>query len=276
MKQTPTYQPEYFFLSTLFIASVALFIAAYASYHESYHYLLFPLILGSMASPSIVAFFMFTKARNKILWHDFFQRMRINKINVRFIPLVLFLMPCIVLLAITVSLLFGFSADQFSLAQIADKALEGKNFLALIAIVLISCSLEEIGWRGYGIDSLTSRYNLWRTSLIFAALWSLWHVPSFFIKNGYFQQEVWNLGMVYTVTYFISLFPITVLINWLYVKNNRSILIAILFHAIMNLSYGLLLLQPFTKIIIMLLLLITAAIIVIKDKEIFFKKSAIA
>jgi membrane protease YdiL (CAAX protease family) len=273
MKQSFVYQPTYFFLSSLLITSVVWLIAAYVSYQQSLHYLVFPLILCGMSSPSISALIMFAKARDKSLWSDFCQRLRFNRIDIRFIPLVLLFMPCLILLAIAISLLFGLSPDQFLLSQFSsDQALEGVNFLALVLIVTLSCSLEEIGWRGYGIDSLNSKFNLWRTSLIFATIWSLWHVPAFFIKNGYFQQEVWNLGIIYVANYFISLFPVTILINWLYIKNNRSILIAILFHAVMNISYGLFKIQPFTKIIFMFLLLVVAGIVVIRDKEMFLKR----
>jgi len=180
-------------------------------------------------------------------------------------------MPCIVLFAITISLLFGSSSNQFVLSIPSDQALKSITFLAIPIIALLSCSLEEIGWRGYGIDSLNSTLNLWKTSIIFASIWSLWHIPAFFIKNGYFQQALLNLGFVHVIVYFASLFPITFLINWLYIKNNRSIIIAILFHTIMNVSYGLFQLELFTKIILMVLLYLIASIIVITNKSLFFK-----
>ncbi len=273
LKQSTVYHPTSFFLSTLFIVCVANCIAAYMSYQASLTYLVFPLILLGMSSPTLVALFMLVRSKDTQLWSDFCDRLRPSKIKLRFLLITLLLMPCLVALAIIVSTFFGFSLDQFSLAQLSDQALEGKNLVALFLIVFLSCSLEEIGWRGYGIDSLHSKYNLWQTSLIFASIWSLWHVPAFFIKNGYFQEEVWSLGFVYVATYFISLFPITIVINWLYNKNNRSILIAILFHTVMNLSYGLLQIQPFTRIIIMVLLLLSAAIVVQKDKEVFLRLS---
>lgn len=75
------------------------------------------------------------------------------------------------------------------------------------------------------------------------------------------------------MTYFVSLWPVTILINWAYVKNNRSILIAIFMHSALNLSMGLLRIQPFTKIIIMLLMLSKAGIVVLRNRELFFTSS---
>jgi membrane protease YdiL (CAAX protease family) len=271
MLRTYKYEPLDFFLITFFISWASWFFAIYASWQPSLQYLLFPLILGGMSGPTISAFIMLIRSKNKSLWSDFFQRLSFKMVKIRFIPIALLLIPCLVLLAIANSLFFGFSSQQFSLTFPLDQALQGMNFLALLIAVFLSCSLEEIGWRGYGIDSLNSRFNLWKTSLVFAAIWSLWHVPAFFIKNGYFEKEVLSLGFMYVATYFLSLFPIALLINWLYIKNNRSILIAILFHAIMNLSYGLFQIQPFTRIIFMLLLFLVAGVVVVMNKELFFK-----
>ncbi len=265
------YKPVEFFFGSLFITALMHFTAAYISYYQpSLSFLLFPLILGGMSSPSIMAFLMLIKNKNKAVWNDFCQRLLIGRVRKRDIPLIVLFWPCLILLAITVSLLFGCSANQFLPIQGSlDQAL-GSNLLVVFIIVFLSCSLEEIGWRGYGIDSLNNKYNVWYTSLIFATIWSLWHIPAFFIKDGYFQQALWNVGFIQVITYFTSLFPITLLMNWAYIKNNRSILIVILSHAVMNISYGFFQIQPFTKIIIMLLLLVVAGIVVVKDKKIFF------
>lgn len=267
------YYPITFFMCCFVISSAFFLTAAYMSVHQSMLYLLFPLILGGMSGPTSSALILLARAKDKNMWNDFVQRLSLRKIKIRFIPILILLMPCLVLLAIAISLLFGLSSNQFSLSIPADQALEGINFVAIFITVLLSCSLEEIGWRGYGIDSLNSRFSLWKTSLIFATLWSLWHVPAFFIKNGYFQKELWNLGWMHVVVYFMSLFPVTILINWLYVRNNRSILVGIIFHAIMNLSYGLFPLQLITKTIFMFLLLIAAGIVIFINKELFFNPS---
>ncbi len=275
MKQLYAYHPAAFFLSSLVLASIACLAAAYASYQPSLQHWLFPLIFASLSSPTISALLLFAYTNDSSLWADFRNRLRPHKIRAHQIPFLFFFMPCMVLLAITISLCFGLSSEQFSFSQLApDQALEGKNMLALLLIVILSCSLEEIGWRGYGIESLHIRYNLWKTSWIFALIWSLWHVPPFFIKNGYFQKEVWNLGPLYVGTYFMTLIPVTFIINWAYVKNNRSIISAILIHATMNLAVALFQIKPFTKIIFMILLVLAAAFLVIRDKQLFFGKSS--
>ncbi len=271
MKQSYAYQPAVFFLTSLVLASAACLAAAYVSYQPSLQHWFYPLILASLSSPTISALLLFAYANNSSLWADFCDRLRPDKIRVRQIPFLLFFMPCMVLLAITISLFFGFSSEQFSLRSPGPGwTLDWKSPLAILLVGILYHSLEEIGWRGYGIESLNIRYNLWKTSWIFALLWSLWHLPAFFVTNSYFQQEVWI--PLFAVTYFMTLIPLTFIINWTYVKNNRSIISAILMHGNMKFSVALFQIQPFTKIIFMILLAITAALLVMRDKQLFFEK----
>lgn len=269
--QSLNYKPITFFLLTFLFTYVTWFIAVYISY-QSCLALLVPFILIGMGGPSIAALSMLIHTKNKNMWVDFYQRLQPNKIRITFIPFIFLFIPFMVICAIAVSSLLGLSTKGFLFAQLPpDQALGNMGFIAILFVVILSCSLEEIGWRGYGIESLKSKFNLWKTSIIFAFLWSLWHIPAFFIRNGYFQQEVLQLGFVQTIVYFATLFPLTFLINWAYVKNNRSILAAILMHAILNFSVALFQIEPVTKIVFMILLFVAAVIVVTKDKELFFK-----
>jgi CAAX protease family protein len=51
----------------------------------------------------------------------------------------------------------------------------------------------ELGWRGYVLDRLQSRWNVVVSSLILGAIWALWHLPLFFIKDMiHCAQGVWS------------------------------------------------------------------------------------
>lgn len=89
---------------------------------------------------------------------------------------------------------------------------------------------EEFGWRGYALDRLESKYNALISSLIVGILWSIWHLPSFFIP-GTIQHEQSFFA------FFTSVLLISILFTWLYNNTNRSILVVMLFHASINISY---------------------------------------
>ncbi|MGE0009928.1 MAG: lysostaphin resistance A-like protein [Candidatus Babeliales bacterium] len=272
MLKTYTYKPLSFFLTAFTISWALWACAIYVSWQPTMQSLLMPLVLGGIAGPALASLFILIKSQNKELWHDFIERLRPGRITKKFIPVVLFLFPCQIILAIAISLLFGQSADQFGLStQSSDQVLQGINALMIIVVVFLVGPLEELGWRGYGIDSLKTKFSLFKASLLLGVIWGAWHVPLFLIKNGAYQ-EIWSLGLVHTSLYFVDLVLLTIINNWLYYKNNRSILVAIMFHSILDICMSIFHITPVTWIILTFILLFTSIIIIRKDKELFFNK----
>ncbi|MCX6049291.1 MAG: CPBP family intramembrane metalloprotease, partial [Chloroflexi bacterium] len=117
-----------------------------------------------------------------------------------------------------------------------------------------------------------SKFSLFKTTLIFGILWALWHLPLFF-TNGYYQHDLWNTGLVYVINFFAQVFVATILMNWIYYKNNRSISAAILFHFMFNLFSVLFQTEQFTKCIITVVLLIISIVIIWRNQEFFFDQA---
>lgn len=92
---------------------------------------------------------------------------------------------------------------------------------------------EEPGWRGYALDGLQARRSALSASLIVGTVWSLWHLPLFFIE-GTWQAEQVGLGTERFWFYMLTIVIEAVLFTWIYNNTNRSILAAILFHFMGN------------------------------------------
>ena len=95
-------------------------------------------------------------------------------------------------------------------------------------LLILAPILEELAWHGYGTDCLRSRMSLFKTSMLFAAYWAVWHFPLAGIK-GYYHANVVSEGWFYSLNFIVSIFPFVFLMNWLYYKTNRNILVAIIF-----------------------------------------------
>ncbi|MDD4655961.1 MAG: CPBP family glutamic-type intramembrane protease [Bacteroidales bacterium] len=93
--------------------------------------------------------------------------------------------------------------------------------------------LEELAWHSYGTDSLVSRFNLFNASLIFAVYWAFWHFPLSFIKD-YYHSNLVESGTLYSINFVVSLIPFVLIMNWLYYKTNRNILLPIVFQVYIN------------------------------------------
>jgi len=92
---------------------------------------------------------------------------------------------------------------------------------------------EEPGWRGYALDGLQVRWGALWASLILGVVWSVWHLPLFFIE-GTWQAEAVGLGTQRFWLYVLAIVVESVLYTWIYNSTNGSTLAAILFHFVGN------------------------------------------
>jgi len=255
-------QPVTFFTYSLLLTWVTWFAAAYFSYQPDGDSTLMPLMILGTFWPFIVSLFLVIGSGNRTLKQDFWSRM-VGRIGLAHAPAILLLLPATLLLAIAISVMFGGSVSQFGLSELFSSA-----GMAGLLISILAPTTEEIGWRGYGVDGLRSRFSLLKASLLFALLWGLWHVPLFFINNNY-QNELWHAGLPYVANFFISLVPLTVIMNWLYYRNGRSTLVAALFHIVAVVAAEAFLVEEWVKFIQTGILIVVAIGLVLYDKAYF-------
>ncbi|RPI34598.1 MAG: CPBP family intramembrane metalloprotease [Chloroflexota bacterium] len=115
------------------------------------------------------------------------------------------------------------------------------NFLTNPASIILSILfaslfpfIEELGWRGYVLARLQAKHSALASSLILGFVWSLWHLPTFFIRDSY--QASLGIGTPAFWWFFAGIIPLTFALTWIYNNTNRSTLAVILFHAMVNLT----------------------------------------
>ena len=91
---------------------------------------------------------------------------------------------------------------------------------------------EEFGWRGYALDKIQTKWNALESSLVLGGIWSLWHLPLFYITG---TPQANQSFFSFTITVIL----LSIIFTWLHNNSNGSILIAMIFHAINNLSNSL-------------------------------------
>jgi deazaflavin-dependent oxidoreductase (nitroreductase family) len=103
-------------------------------------------------------------------------------------------------------------------------------FPLVVALVLIFNGFgEEAGWRGFLTPRLLARRGPISTSLLVAAVWFTWHVPSFWVIETYR-----NLGLAIIPMMGIGLVSGAIVLTWIYVGSGGSILIVALWHLALN------------------------------------------
>lgn len=228
------------------------------------------LAAGGLIAPNVVALALIY--RNRELVVDFKARLfNLQSYNHIYTFLALFLIFLAMVAGQLISVAFGHSLDQFHVSGQPSFT----SFLFSPWVILISAPiLEEFAWHCYGTDTLRRKFNLFNTSMIFAVYWVLWHAPLSFIK-GYYHSNVVAEGSLYALNFVFSLFVFVVLMNWLYYKSKRNILVPILFHLSANISNEMFATHPDSKVIQTGLLLIVAAYVLIKDRQMFFSKEVL-
>ena len=263
--------PLRFYLLATFIPWIFWIFSGYISHLEpiSNFYISLSSVLGfiGVMAPMLISFWIIFK--DDRLKKDLLSRVfNFKDIKPIYIFLTLFLMLGSILLAQFISLAFGYSTSQFT---ITGHYTFSSGVFPVSFILIIVPILEELGWHTYGTDVLRTRFNLFKTSMIFALYWGVWHMPLSLINN-YYQSNLVDEGAIHSINFLVSLFPFVIIMNWLYYKANRNIIIPIVFHITAVYFNEIFATHPDTKVIQTLLLLILSVFIILRDKEFFFSK----
>ncbi len=121
------------------------------------------------------------------------------------------------------------TAGQLIINKILGNTFNGILFLTQLGSFLPLLTLgplsEEIGWRGYALGRLQTRWNALTSSLIVGLVWGFWHLP-LFMMVGTSQHE---LGVPF-IGFLIKMMAGSILYTWLYNNTKHSLWSAILLH----------------------------------------------
>lgn len=262
---------KFYFLSTA-IPWVLWSIAAYLSRMENaVDYALELSVLGllGLCAPVGVAVYLF--AQDRVLLQDVKSRFfNFSKPGTVYLVITALIMPASILIGMALSLLLGHSTDQF---VITGQVSFTSGLFPAWFFLLAAPFLEELAWHSYGTDCLRQRFNLFNTSMIFSFFWALWHAPLAFIE-GYFHANLVVEGLLNNLSFIVSLFALVFLMNWLYYKTDRNILVPIVLHMSANFFNEIFATHPDSKVIQTGLLLVVCVVVVYKERDMFFKLEA--
>jgi membrane protease YdiL (CAAX protease family) len=95
----------------------------------------------------------------------------------------------------------------------------------IVALLILG---EEVGWRGFLLPYFLQRFSPVTSSILVGIIWAFWHLANFLIP------EFPHYGLPFTA-YVVIVVSYSVLFTWLYLRTEGSLLVAIIFHAALNL-----------------------------------------
>lgn len=245
------------------------FTAAWLSHFEENKFLWLITILqvAGLFFPFIVSWAMVRK--NSQLKADLYSRLaEFSTPQLKACLTAIAIMFGSILFATTISLVLGYSSNQFLLSGHASFT---AGIMSGWVALLLAPIIEELSWHSYGTDTLRRSFNMFWTSIIFALYWVFWHMPLGFIAN-YYQANLVQEGWQYSLNFAVSLLPFVLIMNWLYYRAGRSIIVAICFHLAASLANELFQTNPDTKIIQTGLLLLLTVWLLYRYPKDFFQK----
>jgi membrane protease YdiL (CAAX protease family) len=134
------------------------------------------------------------------------------------------LLPALVMTA--TALLLSLVSSDFRPAILDSNAKSGILLGALGPALLVG-SLEEIGWTGFAVPHLRSRYSIFATGLLIGIGWGAWHFPLFWQPDSFSGA----LQLIILLTMLFSwLPPFRVLLVWVH-DRTHSLPVVMLMHA---------------------------------------------
>lgn len=222
------------------------------------------LALAGLAAPFGVVLWM-TRHRPD-LRRDIAARLTLRGVSWRWILFAAAGMQIAVLVGTAISVLFGYSADQFAWRGGATFSV---GLMSGWVALVVAPVLEELAWHSYGTDALRTRFSVFTTSMIFGVIWAVWHLPLAFLQ-GSSQQQTAAEGWLHALNFPVSMIPFVLLMNWMYYRTGRNVLLTVLFHLGANLSTQVIATHPDTELIVTGLLLVVTAFVLARDRALFF------
>ncbi len=220
--------------------------------------------LAGVLGPIGAALLLVLTSGSATLKRDFWDRLfNLRRVRPLYAAIAVAIPIAVICLSILLSIWLGQPAGQFQLSG-------GTGLIALVVLALVLAPIcEEVGWHGYGADSLREEFGMLPATLLFAALWCAWHAPLVLVPGTYQHELAVMDSKIFVANFFVSIIPAGIIANWLYYKNDRSIAAAILFHAMLNAAAVLIAAGPVAKVIATLLYSAIAAALIIGDRRLF-------
>jgi uncharacterized protein len=191
--------------------------------------------LGPFAGPFLAAFVMTGIAEGRAGVDRLLRRFLIWRVGWQWYAFILLGIPALMLAGLLV--LPGVAASFQGLPTSW-----GVNYAAsFVLILLVGGPLgEEPGWRGFALPRMQPRFGPLAGTLLLGFLWACWHLPTFLTPAQHGGPGTdWAAFFTNFPIFVVSTTAMAVVFTWVFNHTRASIFIAILLHASVDSTSGL-------------------------------------
>ncbi len=200
-----------------------------ASYEMLPFELPMPIMILQGFMPGLAAVIVTGLISGKVGIRALLSKLLIIRVGFRWYAFALFSLALVCVTAIALNNLFGTSTVPFLSTKMPPFSGAIELLVNIVVLLIFSAifNSEELGWRGFVLPRLQSKYNALTSSLILSIPWLFFHLPLFF-KLGSSQADS------SFIAYGIGIMAQTVIFTWMYNNTRGSVLLATLLHASSN------------------------------------------
>jgi membrane protease YdiL (CAAX protease family) len=190
------------------------------------------LICGGMA-PSLIGVIMVFTTYRKEDRKDFFKRVyQAKRIGFGWWIFMLLIFPATHAVTVLITLISGGEMPAMEGLRDAVQSPASILIVLLVGFFFNGAFPEEFGWRGFALEPLLNRFGFVKANLLLGSIWSVWHLPLFFMPAQYH----YHLGFVGFWFFFAHTIGLSMIMSLVFIKTKYSILSALLMHMLSNLS----------------------------------------
>lgn len=188
-----------------------------------------PLALLGGWGPSLAGILMTAIVDGRPGLRALFRRLR-QPAKLGWFALVLFGWAGFYTIALIVHAIAGWPLDFSTLTAFEILPISGLSLWALAPLIFLLMLLtggalnEELGWRGFLLPRLLSRFHPATASLLLAPLWWAWHLPQSALPGANPDHLQWIIQLLCT----------TIIFTWIFLQTRGNLLLPILLHATQN------------------------------------------
>jgi uncharacterized protein len=189
------------------------------------------LIFGGMG-PSVIGVAMVFLTLDKESRRDFWRRsFSFKRISGLWWAIIFLLFPILYSLSILIDMAMGGSLPEMTQLR---SLIAYPLMIPLAAFISFMSGpwSEEFGWRGYALDRILTPFGLLAGSISLGLLWGVWHLPLFFMPATWHGQI--GFGLTGFWTFMLRSVGLALLMTWVYLNTNRSILSGMFMHFTSN------------------------------------------
>lgn len=187
-------------------------------------------IANPFVGPMLAAYIMFRTIEGKESWKNIRKSTRQTKVGLKWYLFTLIVLPAVMFLGMVI-LNGGIPSFQ---------GLTSKFFVTypiyFVAVFFGGGPLpEEIGWRGFALPRLQSKFGPLKATLLLGVLWAFWHLPHFLTvaqKGG--PGSDLSLLYFHLPLFILLCLPVSIILTWMYNCHRGNLFIVMLAHTSIN------------------------------------------